>query len=149
VPTTAEAVRQSVRTRVWDFDRGNGYYQINGKNWDKNRFDANPRLGTTEIWEFVNGHGGWFHPVHVHLVNYQILQRASTSNGGNRWRAPNLWERGRKDTVALGENEKVRVIIKWDAEYYQNYTGPYMIHCHNIDHEDHDMMTQYMLLPKA
>jgi spore coat protein A len=43
----------------------------------------------------------------------------------------------------------VRVIIKFDAEYYQNYTGPYMIHCHNTDHEDHDMMTQYELLPKA
>ena len=38
------------------------------------------------------------------------------------------------------------MIIKWDPQQYLGFTGPYMIHCHNIDHEDHDMMTQYNLL---
>jgi FtsP/CotA-like multicopper oxidase with cupredoxin domain len=128
-------------TRYFNFGRTNGFYDINSKIWDKNRFDATPRLGTTEIWRFENNSGGWFHPIHVHLVDFQVIYR-KTTNG-----QPYAWEKGRKDVVALGEGEVVDVVIKWDAAKYQNFTGPYMIHCHNVDHEDHDMMTQYNLLP--
>ena len=47
-------------------------------------------------------------------------------------------ERGPKDVVYLGENETVRVLAKFDGG-----TGKYMIHCHNLIHEDHDMMGQF------
>ena len=151
---TAAAATPGLPERHFKFDRTNGYYTINGRIWDKNRFDATPRLGTTEIWRFENSSGGWFHPIHLHLVDFQILDRTITSDAGSPKqrrvvKAPEAWERGRKDVVALGESQEVRVIIKWDAAKYQNFTGPYMIHCHNIDHEDHDMMTQYNLLPAA
>ena len=138
--TTPEALaRVSVR-RQFKFDKSNEIWVINDHTWDTNRFEANPRLGTTEIWEFLGG-SGWYHPIHVHLIDFQILDR-----NGN---PPALWERGRKDTVALGEGENARVIIKWDPQQYLGFTGPYMIHCHNVDHEDHDMMAQYNLLPAA
>jgi spore coat protein A len=143
--TTPEAVASSVKTRTFLFERRKGYYAINGKIWDARRFDANPRLGTTEIWHLKNNSGGWFHPIHIHLINFQILRRKV--NG--KWRAPELWERGRKDVVALNENEEAQVIIKWDPEEYLHFTGPYMMHCHNVDHEDHDMMTQFQVLPQA
>ncbi|MBU6315779.1 MAG: multicopper oxidase domain-containing protein, partial [Acidobacteria bacterium] len=42
-----------------------------------------------------------------------------------------------KDVVYMGENETVKVIAKWDG------LGKYMVHCHNLVHEDHDMMTQF------
>ena len=47
-------------------------------------------------------------------------------------------EQGPKDVVYVGENETVRVIMKFD-----DGRGKYMIHCHNLVHEDHDMMTQF------
>ena len=36
---------------------------------------ANPDLGDTEIWEIENKSGGWFHPVHIHLIDFKILNR--------------------------------------------------------------------------
>ena len=141
--TTPQAIGRSVITRNFVFERTNGMYAINGKFWDVNRFDANPRLGTTEIWRMINKSGGWFHPIHIHLINFQILDRVTKGKASG----PNAWERGRKDVVAIPENSEARVIIKWDAAEYQNFTGPYMMHCHNVDHEDHDMMTQFQVLP--
>ena len=38
----------------------------------------------------------------------------------------------------MGENESVSVIMK-----FNNQNGRYMMHCHNLVHEDHDMMTQF------
>jgi FtsP/CotA-like multicopper oxidase with cupredoxin domain len=47
-------------------------------------------------------------------------------------------ERGAKDVVYLGEHESVKLLIKFDQG-----RGKYMIHCHNLVHEDHDMMGQF------
>jgi FtsP/CotA-like multicopper oxidase with cupredoxin domain len=143
--TTSSAIAKSVATRQFVFERTNGYYAINGKIWDPKRFDGSPRLGTTEIWKLVNKSGGWFHPIHIHLINFQVLSRGEIGKPGKPW----AWETGRKDVVAVPENSEVNVIIKWDAHEYRNFTGPYMMHCHNVDHEDHDMMTQFKVLPPA
>ncbi len=122
---------QAIRTRTWTFDRSWSLgWTINGKIWDKNRVDARPALGDIEIWEFRTRSSRWFHPVHVHLVDFKILSR-----NGN---APFGYERGSKDVVYVGEDETVRVIAKFGPR-----KGKYMIHCHNLVHEDHDMMTQF------
>ena len=43
----------------------------------------------------------------------------------------------------VGEGETVRVVAKFGP-----HEGKYMIHCHNLVHEDHDMMTQYRVGPR-
>ena len=48
------------------------------------------------------------------------------------------YERGPKDVAYVGENETVRVLAKFGPQQ-----GQYMMHCHNLTHEDHDMMTQF------
>ena len=130
---------QSVKTRRFEFGReiinGSEMWTIGvdggpGQIWDPNRVDANPGLNDVEIWEFTNNGGGWFHPVHIHLIDFKILDR----NGA----PPHPWERGPKDVVYIGEGETVRMIMKFGPQ-----TGKYMIHCHNLVHEDHDMMTQF------
>jgi FtsP/CotA-like multicopper oxidase with cupredoxin domain len=42
---------------------------------------------------------------------------------------------GWKDTVLVAPGETVRVLIR-----YQHYAGPYVHHCHNLEHEDNGMM---------
>lgn len=123
-------VSSVVRTRTFRFERSSGLWQINGRTWEKNRVDANPDFRNVEIWNLVNTGGGWVHPVHVHLVDSQILDR----NG----RPPLPYERGWKDVFFIGENETVRIIARFGPNQ-----GKYMMHCHNIVHEDHDMMTQF------
>jgi spore coat protein A, manganese oxidase len=123
-------VSYAKRTREWRFERNNDEWQINGRTWDPNRVDANPGLGDVEIWRLYNKAGGWFHPVHIHLIDFQILSR----NG----KPPFPYEVGWKDVVYVGENEDVRVIGKFGP-----HLGRYMMHCHNLDHEDFDMMIQW------
>ena len=98
---------------------------------------ANPAVGETQIWEIENSSGGWFHPVHLHLVDFRILSR----NG----RPPFPHERGPKDVVYVGETETVRLLVTFDSPSHRG--GRYMVHCHNLPHEDHDMMTQFAVGP--
>jgi spore coat protein A len=110
------------------------HWDINGKDFDAERPVADPRFGDVEIWEFENrqllGFLGLVHPVHVHLVNFQVLER----NG----HPPLPHERGWKDTVAVGKGERVKVIARFDG-----YRGRYVLHCHNLEHEDHSMMARF------
>lgn len=137
VPSTLRTVTpipasSAVRTREFRYERSNGLWVINGKTWDANRIDANPQYGDVEIWRLYNNSGGWFHPIHMHLVDMQLLDR----NG----KPPFPYERGWKDVFYVGENESLRVIGKFGPN-----TGLYMSHCHNTVHEDHDMMNQFQV----
>jgi FtsP/CotA-like multicopper oxidase with cupredoxin domain len=126
----------ATKERTLRVERKNGMWTINGRTWEdviNSNFqlvEANPRLGATEVWNLENHSGGWFHPLHIHLVDYRILSR----NG----RRPFDYELGPKDVAYIGENERVRVIAKFGPQ-----RGRYMVHCHNLPHEDHDMMVQF------
>jgi spore coat protein A len=134
-PTMDLKPSDAVRTRRMEFRRDNGHWTVNGRIWDDvvnsgfTLLEANPGLNDVEIWELVNKSGGWFHPIHIHLVDFKILDR----NG----RPPFTFEAGPKDTAYVGENETVRVLARFGPQ-----RGRYMMHCHNLVHEDHDMMVQ-------
>ena len=123
---------EAVRFREFRYDWIGGVWTINAKTWEKNRVDGNPQLGDVEIWRLSNNTGGWFHPIHLHLIDCQILDR-----NGNK---PFPYERGWKDVFYVGENESVRVIGKFGP-----HTGLFMSHCHNAVHEDYDMMNQFQV----
>lgn len=120
--------------RTFKFERSNGEWQVNGVTFAdvKNRILAKPQRGQVEIWELVNGGGGWSHPVHIHLIDMQIISRS-----GSRGVLPYEKE-ALKDVVLLGTSETVRVIAR-----YAPWDGVYMFHCHNLIHEDHDMMAAF------
>jgi FtsP/CotA-like multicopper oxidase with cupredoxin domain len=88
-----------------------------------------------EIWNLVNAGGGWVHPIHIHFVDLQMLDRNGTP--------PRPYERGWKDVFALSELETVRVIAKFGRRSGDAIQGKFMMHCHNLVHEDHAMMTQF------
>jgi bilirubin oxidase len=115
------------------FHRSNGQWQINDVGFadEANRILANVPRGKVEIWKLVNKSGGWTHPIHVHLVDFRILQR--TGRGVEAYESAGL-----KDVVWLGKNEEVLV-----EAHYAPWNGVYMFHCHNLIHEDHDMMAAF------
>jgi FtsP/CotA-like multicopper oxidase with cupredoxin domain len=121
-------------TREFEFNRSNGAWTINGRTFDPDRSDATPKLGATERWKLVNKSGGWWHPIHIHLENFQIQ-----SIGG---KPPPPWERGNKDTVNLGPNDTAEVLMR-----FRDWPGKYVFHCHNIDHEDMRMMGRFDVVP--
>jgi FtsP/CotA-like multicopper oxidase with cupredoxin domain len=115
--------------RKMAFGRSMGQWTINGETWESFKIAA-ADIGhnSWELWMFESG-GGWFHPVHMHLVDFYILHR--DSDGGVQ-----PYERlTPKDVLYLGPANKVFAIARFGA-----HKGDYMFHCHNLIHEDDDMM---------
>lgn len=116
---------------------------INGMHWD--HITEYVTLGDTEIWRFVND-SGMVHPMHIHLVMFQVLDRQPVLVVGEDIipngpvTLPTATEGGWKDTVRVGPFEAVRVIAR-----FEDYTGLFPYHCHVLEHEDHEMMRQYMV----
>ena len=115
-----------------------------------------PQDHSTEIWNFLNltDHT---HPMHVHLVEYQVLDRQPfdvdlyiASNGtqlsftGPRI-PPDPNEMGWKDTVRANPGQATRIIIRFDALPNDDIRR-FMWHCHILEHEDNDMERPYVLV---
>jgi FtsP/CotA-like multicopper oxidase with cupredoxin domain len=136
-PAMATARR---RLRV---QRKHGMWTVNGETWDDversgfQRVLGNPQPYDVEIWDLVNESGGWFHPLHIHLIDAQIIGRNTTKD-----KKAHAWERGGKDVFYLGENETVTALMQFNTGD-GNSGGRYMAHCHNLVHEDSDMMIQF------
>jgi FtsP/CotA-like multicopper oxidase with cupredoxin domain len=115
-------------TRTFNFERGDGQWQINGQFMDCTRFRLHPQMNTAERWIIRNSSGGWQHPIHIHLEEFRILSR-----NGRPIRPGNV-EFSRKDTMRLA-NESIEVLVR-----FRDFKGGYPLHCHNTVHEDHQMM---------
>ncbi len=97
-----------------------------------------PSNGSTEIWE-INNFTEDAHPIHMHLVEFQVINReplgvGAMPLGATLARGPEPWEFGSKDTVIAYPGEVTRVKAKFDRP------GVYVWHCHILSHEDNDMM---------
>jgi FtsP/CotA-like multicopper oxidase with cupredoxin domain len=124
VPIRPEEI---VQTRVFEFHRSKGAWQINQKFFDEFRADACPKVGSAERWILRNGSGGWWHPVHIHLESHQIQKIDG--------KIPPLAERFKVDTTMLGPNTEAEIFMK-----FRTFRGPFVFHCHNVEHEDMRMM---------
>lgn len=122
-----------VKTRTFEFNKVNEVWTVNGNLFDPEVVAASPKRGTSEIW-VLQGKGSWHHPVHIHMTEGRILSR----NG----KAPPAHEVGRKDVYVLKPGEEVRVLMR-----FSDFTGKYMMHCHNLTHEDHAMMVRWDVVP--
>ncbi|KAF2094723.1 oxidase cueO precursor [Rhizodiscina lignyota] len=122
--------------RHFRFESSGGQWKINGVTWadEANRVMAKPLRGAIEVWELENSSGGWTHPIHIHLIDFQIISRT----GGQRNTVLPYEKVALKDVVWLGKGETVKVIAR-----YAPWDGLYMFHCHNLIHEDHEMMAAF------
>jgi FtsP/CotA-like multicopper oxidase with cupredoxin domain len=116
-------------TRYFEFDKENEIWTVNGKIFDVEMAVASPKRGTAEIW-VLKGKGSWHHPIHVHLEEGRILSR----NG----QPPQPHEAGRKDVYTLAPNDELHVFLR-----FREFKGKYIMHCHNLTHEDHAMMVRF------
>ena len=151
VPKLVEAA--AVRTRQLSLEevdnlRGEPVtHLLDGKRWHE-PISEKPVLGTTEIWEFLNLTDD-AHPIHLHLVRFQILDRRALEIDPFIYEhrkivyrsdavPPDANEAGWKDTVRATPRASTRIIVKFDG-----YVGRYVWHCHILEHEDNEMMRPY------
>jgi spore coat protein A len=123
---------------------------LDGKMWT-DPVSENPRQNTIETWSFVNITGD-AHPIHLHLVRFQIVDRRPFDLFA--WNAhrvlkftgpaelPPPHEAGWKDTVRCDPGMVTRIAMRFEGE-----PGRYVWHCHMLEHEDNEMMRPYELLP--
>jgi spore coat protein A len=160
MPSTLRPVQripeaQSIRTREMtlnEFDGANGEAMVmllNRRHW------ADPvteivKLDTTEIWSLINLTEDT-HPIHLHMVRFQILDRQSFSTfdylSEEKLRPtgpllqPAAHEMGWKDVVQCPAGTVTRIIVP-----FQGYAGRYVWHCHILEHEANDMMRPYQIV---
>jgi FtsP/CotA-like multicopper oxidase with cupredoxin domain len=140
------------RSFVFGFDDGSGdLWAINGRPFDTSPAGAMAAGGTPlrvgclvtprsrlqgdvndgEVWTIKNQPGSkWAHPIHIHLEEFRILLR-----GGKK---PRGYESSKKDVLSLAPNEEVQIFLR-----FRDFLGKYPIHCHNVLHEDHEMMLRF------
>lgn len=128
------------------------------------------QANTLEVWEFINvvnegatvamegGHGGhdmgnmntgngevrtedqMAHPMHIHGVQFQILERSINEGFREGWESVSAGyvDEGWKDTVLLMPGERVKLLMRFGTDL-----GLYVFHCHNLEHEDLGLMRNY------
>jgi FtsP/CotA-like multicopper oxidase with cupredoxin domain len=131
----AKAAKLPVRT--WRFERGSGGWMVNGKFFDENVVDAAIPSGSEEVWVIQNPGGSWRHPVHIHYEEHRMLTRNGTPvkpatqlNGAIDY--------ARRDVINLQTNDETRLFMR-----FRDMKGRYVMHCHNVVHEDHAMMIRW------
>jgi spore coat protein A len=119
---------------------------LNNAHWNM-PVTENPVLDSTEIWSLINTTDD-SHPIHLHLVRFQILDRRSFDVSAY-WTTsqlkffgppvpPDPSEAGWKDTVRADPAMVTRIIVR-----FEGYVGRYVWHCHVLEHEDNEMMRPY------
>ncbi len=136
LPDPKDAVRE--RSFVFSSDRDEWtrtmmQHQINGLSYEMGRVDERVPFGETEIWSFTN-ENQFAHPMHLHATHFHVLSR---TEGRNRVMP---WEGGLKDTVLVHPEETVRLAVRFTA-----HRGLFLLHCHNLEHEDVGMMLNVLV----
>ena len=126
-------------------------WTLNGRTFEMESVEENEivKLNDLEVWQFENQSGGGMgmmggeslpHPMHVHGLQYQIIEREISSAGHDAWATLSSGhvDEGWHDTVLVMPGEQVKILLK-----FKDFTGLYLYHCHNLEHEDMGMMRNY------
>jgi suppressor of ftsI/bilirubin oxidase len=97
---------------------------------------------TVQTWLFRNYYTSMPHPMHLHGFGFRVIAREQSPDflaplaTDDKGRLPT--DLGVKDTVLVWPGESVRVAI----DFACTFPGPqdYLLHCHNLEHEDGGMM---------
>lgn len=118
-----------------------GMWTINGNTFELSNYtnDEEVRLNQLELWEIRNDLPNAVtqaHPMHFHGPQFQIVRR---------WMEDDLYwydsvregfvDGGWHDTILAFPGERVEFLTRWT-----DYTGLFLYHCHNLEHEDMGMM---------
>ncbi len=159
-PTLLETLTPIPRYRVEDAVNGDNprrfeiamarmQWLLNGRTFEMTATAPNEvvKLDTLEMWEFVNTSGGMgmmgggmAHPMHVHGLQFQVVERQVASQYRSAWESVSdgYVDDGWKDVVLLMPGERVKLLMK-----FTDFTGLYLYHCHNLEHEDMGLMRNY------
>jgi len=119
-----------------------GRWRINDRVFEMGSFPIEVARGARELWLFRNYHTSMPHAMHLHGFPMRVLARETSPDFiaalavDDRGRLPT--DLGRKDTVLVWPGETVRAVV--DFAHPWREPQDYLVHCHNLEHEDGGMM---------
>ncbi|HEY7212791.1 MAG TPA: multicopper oxidase family protein [Bryobacteraceae bacterium] len=145
---TAAKTRQLKLVEVMGADKRLHRTLLDGKRF-MDPVSEDPVNGTNEVWEFVNTTAD-SHPIHLHAVHFQLLDRRSFDTARYRHTSEVFYtgnpdpaapaEQGWKDTILCPPGQVTRILTPFSGE-----PGRFVWHCHMLEHEDNEMMRPYLL----
>jgi len=138
-----------LRVRTFDLDHERMQWRINGVRFNMLATQLTVERGSREIWEIRNPPGGMPHPMHFHGFPFRVLERKGSPEAVRRiavdQRGLSAAETGWKDTVLVWPGERVRFALDFSHDFPGEQV--YMLHCHNLEHEDQGMMLNVRIVP--
>ena len=131
-------------------------WTINGRLFEMEAVapDEVVRLDTLEVWDLYNKAGGMGmgmgmglpHPIHIHGLQFQVVERQVDPRQAAAWKtvSDGYIDEGWKDVVLLMPGERARLLLK-----FEDHTGLFLYHCHNLEHEDMGMMRNFQVVDSA
>ena len=134
---TKQAKNRSIRLEM-----GHMRWLINGETFRPDAFPIDAQRNTVEVWSLHNAKQSMPHPMHMHGFQFQVLERQNSPKQiktlGVHGSGRTVSDLGWKDTVLVWPGETVRLAVDFSHQFDGNQT--YVFHCHNLEHEDSDMM---------
>jgi len=90
-------------------------------------------IRTDMVWAVSEETDTMLHPVHIHGCQFRVVKL----NGGE----PPAHMVGWKDTVPIENGGHAEIYVRFPLAASDD--APYMAHCHNLEHEDSGMMTEF------
>jgi blue copper oxidase len=144
--TLAPLDAAGVSPRRVTLSMGHMQWLINGQSYrsDAAAFEVSRAI---EVWDIQNATSSMIHPMHLHGFSFQVLGRSNspvalrplaTASGGRV-----VTDLGWKDSVMVWPGETVRIAV----DFRQAFPGAqlFLFHCHNLEHEDGNMMINYRI----
>ncbi|MGH9576558.1 MAG: multicopper oxidase domain-containing protein, partial [Terriglobales bacterium] len=132
----------AAKPRVITLGQKDGVWRINGLTFDMKATPIVVKRGAVETWEIRNATASMPHPMHVHGFQFRVTGREESPEQVRRLaldeRGLNASDLGWKDTVLSWPGETVRIVTDFTHPFLGDQV--YMIHCHNLEHEDGGMM---------
>jgi FtsP/CotA-like multicopper oxidase with cupredoxin domain len=136
------AATGSGKPRIITLDQSKGAWRINGLTYDHNATPIVVKRGTTEVWEIRNAARSMPHPMHIHGFQSRVLSREGSPEQQKQLAVTDgglaATDLGWKDTVLSWPGETVRIVTDFSHPFLGDQV--YMVHCHNLEHEDGGMM---------
>ena len=129
-------------SRTINLDHEKMVWRINGQTYTHEATPITVKQGATEVWEIKNAAASMPHPFHIHGFQYQVLERRGSPEQQKKLAVNTqglaATDLGWKDTVLVWPGESVCIAIDFSHPFGGDQV--YMIHCHNLEHEDQGMM---------
>ena len=128
--------------RVIVLDHVKMVWRINGATYQSEKTPITVKRGATEVWNITNAEASMPHPFHIHGFQFQILERSGSPQQQKKLavtaKGLAASDLGWKDTVLVWPGETACIAIDFTHPFLGDQV--YMIHCHNLEHEDQGMM---------